>query len=490
MLSVYCLKPSDFGASRDTLHASRCVDMPEHDIKKLLGGFAADTLTAEEKQQLYSAVLQDQELFNVLADEQALKELLTDPVVRRRLLQSLQETSPATIEDAPSWFDWFRRPAGLAWAGGLAAAFFAIILGTRIYQESVNETARSVATEEAPPAAAPAPSVTQPPAPPINEPRSNTQNKTTSSVPPRTNALAGKMAKRETTAMVTPEERHARNSTTTSPLRQPEQDGLQQQAKSMSDRRVTSNKETPASSEHKLASAPSTSSVTPAPMKVPTTAAPTGQVASSLSARSLFYGGRAEFDTALMAEEQEPSQSAQQSGRFEQKQGASVAGKPAKATGFTKPLGIRYNLMAGGGIERPRRDRDAGATNQAGSIDLMIEVNQDGYLQVWGEAESSQRHLLFPTPEDEQRSSQLLAHQWRTIPVAAGYGAIILRFSRIPFDSSTEQAIVLSGRSSLGQLQESVTTDEASGFHEQTTYVVNQDLSVPELLVRIPIGKP
>lgn len=46
------------------------------------------------------------------------------------------------------------------------------------------------------------------------------------------------------------------------------------------------------------------------------------------------------------------------------------------------------------------------------------------------------------------------------------------------------------GQSSLGQLQESVTTDEASGSHEQTTYVVNQDRSVPELLVRILIGKP
>lgn len=119
----------------------------------------------------------------------------------------------------------------------------------------------------------------------------------------------------------------------------------------------------------------------------------------------------------------------------------------------------------------------------------MIDVNQDGYLQVWGEAESLQHHLLFPIPEDEELSSKLLAHQRRTIPVAAGYGAIILRFSRIPFDSSTKQAIALSGRSSLGQLQESITTDEASGSQEQTTYVVNQDLSLPELLVRIPIGK-
>ena len=158
--------------------------------------------------------------------------------------------------------------------------------------------------------------------------------------------------------------------------------------------------------------------------------------------------------------------------------------------GVTKPLGIRYSLTADGGIERPRRDKDAGATNQTSSIELMIDVNQDGYLQVWGETESLQHHLLFPIPENEQLSSRLITHQPRIISVAAGYGTIILRFSSTLFDSSIKEAIVLSGRSSLGQLQESVTTDEASDFHERTTYVVNQGLSVPELLVRIPIGKP
>ena len=286
--------------------------MSEHDLNKLLGGFSADTLTAEEKQQLYSAALQDQELFNALADEQALKELLADPVVRRRLLQALQKSSST----ASPWLDWFHRPTGLAWAGGLAAAFFAIILGTRIYQDSVKEAGRSVATEEATPAAAPVPSVIKPTAPPINEPRLNTQDNATSSVPLKTNALAGKMAKRETTAMVTPEKQHARNSLTDSLLQQPEQDGLQKQAESMSDKRATSNEGAPASADHRPVSAPSTSAVTPAPTKVPTTAAPTSQVASALSARSMFYGERTEFDTALMAKEQEPSQSAQQSGRF------------------------------------------------------------------------------------------------------------------------------------------------------------------------------
>ena len=67
--------------------------MSEPDLEKLLGGFAADTLTAEERKQLYTAALNDQQLFNALAGEQALKELLSDPDVRRRLLASLEQKS-------------------------------------------------------------------------------------------------------------------------------------------------------------------------------------------------------------------------------------------------------------------------------------------------------------------------------------------------------------------------------------------------------------
>lgn len=65
--------------------------MSEHKLEHLLGGFAADTLTADEQQRLYAAALQDQQLFNALADEQALKALLADPVVRRRLLEAVRQ---------------------------------------------------------------------------------------------------------------------------------------------------------------------------------------------------------------------------------------------------------------------------------------------------------------------------------------------------------------------------------------------------------------
>ena len=86
--------------------------MSEHHMEKLLGAFAADTLTPDEKQSLYRAALQNQELFNALADEQALKELLADPDVRRRLLASLERKGISGAGGLSSWLDWFRRPTG------------------------------------------------------------------------------------------------------------------------------------------------------------------------------------------------------------------------------------------------------------------------------------------------------------------------------------------------------------------------------------------
>ena len=101
---MICCKPI---ASPFTPYPLRLVvKMSEHDLEKLLGGFAADTLTPEEKQTLYTAALQDQQLFNALADEQALKELLADPDVRRRLLASLEQKSA-------SGTGWFSVMAGL-----------------------------------------------------------------------------------------------------------------------------------------------------------------------------------------------------------------------------------------------------------------------------------------------------------------------------------------------------------------------------------------
>jgi hypothetical protein len=65
--------------------------MRREDIRKLLGGYATGTLTAEERQALFEAALDDQELFDALAKEQPLRDLLEDPAARAHLLAALDD---------------------------------------------------------------------------------------------------------------------------------------------------------------------------------------------------------------------------------------------------------------------------------------------------------------------------------------------------------------------------------------------------------------
>jgi len=60
------------------------------EVRKLLGGYATGTLTDGERNLLFSAALQDQELFDALADEESLRELLEEPATRQTLLEQLQ----------------------------------------------------------------------------------------------------------------------------------------------------------------------------------------------------------------------------------------------------------------------------------------------------------------------------------------------------------------------------------------------------------------
>ena len=65
--------------------------MKREDIQKLLGGYAAGTLTPGEREDLFAATLEDQQLFETLAREEPLRELLQDPAARGQLLASLDE---------------------------------------------------------------------------------------------------------------------------------------------------------------------------------------------------------------------------------------------------------------------------------------------------------------------------------------------------------------------------------------------------------------
>ncbi len=103
----------------------------------LLGGYATNTLTDEEKRQLFEAALNDQALFDALADEEALKVMLADPEARQRILASLEATecSGGVSDEKVKWVSWFKEHTSLAWAGSIAAVGLALIFGWQMEKE-------------------------------------------------------------------------------------------------------------------------------------------------------------------------------------------------------------------------------------------------------------------------------------------------------------------------------------------------------------------
>ncbi|HYI94849.1 MAG TPA: hypothetical protein VEX68_14990 [Bryobacteraceae bacterium] len=77
------------------------------DVRKLLGGYATGTLSPNEKQVLFEAALQDNELFAALSDEHALKNLLDDSAIRAQLLRATEEPR---FSVTAALREWFERP--------------------------------------------------------------------------------------------------------------------------------------------------------------------------------------------------------------------------------------------------------------------------------------------------------------------------------------------------------------------------------------------
>ncbi len=123
------------------------------DVEKLLGGYASGTLTAEERQALFEAALQDQVLFDALAREEALREVLSDRAARTRLLAALERQRAAWYR-----FQWAPMPVRAVVA--VAALSFAVVASYWTWhshsQRGVTEVAalRPAAIPAAPPVVA------------------------------------------------------------------------------------------------------------------------------------------------------------------------------------------------------------------------------------------------------------------------------------------------------------------------------------------------
>jgi hypothetical protein len=452
--------------------------MAEHDLEKLLGGVAADTLTPEEKQTLYAAALQDQQLFNALADEQALKELLSDPDIRRRLLASVEQKSASGAGGSLSWLDWFRRPTGLAIAGGLSAAALAVVLGVRMYQDSLRHAAQSVATEEV-----------KPVTPQAVEPQAKAKEDLAPAIDrQKKDRLIDKPAMQER-SMLPPSKKERVSDVARDSLKQRSQQGeVRGQAEAPVAARNKSAEETPSPADQKLAASSAQPATAPEPTHIQTPAG--GQVAATvtpaLSARALFYGGEpGRADTRSMAKEQEQAmkplvESAPQANRLERKsERLSQLGKTAGTVAQLRPLGLRYSFVVRGTDGQEREVDAATALKSTEPVRLTVEANQDAYLQVWKTVGSSTPQLLWPEKESGQTSLQITAGQRQYIPLSmeSGPATLTARLSRVPPESITRQETGMLDRLSPNQLQESITASNRTGTQERATYVVNPDPS-------------
>lgn len=366
--------------------------MLKHDLEKLLGGFVTDTLTEEERQLLYRAALEDQALFNTLADEQALKELLTDPSVRARILEHMNRLSRAGAGSRLSRTDWFRRPMNLALAGGLTSALIAVILGTKIYRDSLTHRSPTSATEEvgrpaltAPPAPAPIPPVAQQadaqetgsdlPAPKRRDDRPAATQKKPTMAEPRTRPQTERTRVPNST-----ESKHTRS-------RPPEEPGRTvRPGQAVSS--FLSDTEAPSTAQDLSPAA------LPSAPHMPAT--PSTGVAGSQgpTARALFYA-TAPATTDLQTAEDAAHTDEGTMKRGENNRTATTPMAEKKraerslsllsqsAAGRHPPLALRYSLlMTGpGGL-----DLEVDAATAVGKDDaprLIIQTNQDGYVSVY-----------------------------------------------------------------------------------------------------------
>jgi hypothetical protein len=88
--------------------------MTNPEIRKLLAGYATNSLTEAERKALFHAALNDQELFDQLHNEQAVKDVLDDPISRAQIRQALDQPAIAPRAWWTRWWAWSSAVAAVA----------------------------------------------------------------------------------------------------------------------------------------------------------------------------------------------------------------------------------------------------------------------------------------------------------------------------------------------------------------------------------------
>lgn len=104
--------------------------MKREEIEKLLGGYTTGTLTAEEREALFAAALEDQQLFDAMLREEPLREALEDPAARARLLAAL-DGSPNGGAETPQ--PWYYRDVHPGMIAAVAATIVLVTLAVKFW---------------------------------------------------------------------------------------------------------------------------------------------------------------------------------------------------------------------------------------------------------------------------------------------------------------------------------------------------------------------
>jgi hypothetical protein len=405
--------------------------MRPEEIKKLLGGYATGTLTAEEQQALFAAALEDQELFDALAREQSVRDLLRDPAARAELLSGL---------DAPasrfSFWQWLRRPAvaGLATACVVALAVIAVWQGTRL--GPIKPAAPMIVAElrNAPPATAPAAEIP----PPANRPESGKPAGVLKSPPPR------RFTPPATPAPQAP------------PLQAMRDSALQKD-------KLDAN--APAAPPPLPAVAPAaapTFMARKAEAESAGVTAGTIQGTVSLDARTLFYGNQLTPGTNAFVP-RDGAVAGGGGGATAPRAAKAVAGLAANIAAAALRLGVRVSILRG--------DKEADlstALDRGETVRLKLIPNADGFLYVADgprtvASGTAQRLKPFITPELRLEGS--------------GEKLLYVMLSRNP------QAVILQ---SIGSLARGDLVETSPG-QEPATYVVTGSREASALQVVVPV---
>jgi len=347
--------------------------MLREDLEKLLGGFATNTLTEEERKALFEAALTDQALFNALADEQALKELLDDPRSRQQLLVSLEAKAQAKR--------WFPQPWSWALAGSLAAAVLAVTLVMR--EAGV---------------------------PPPVQPKRPEASKQQASEPQSGGSAPPAQAKREAKA------RRAPAASTKPSLKQDERVAATAPAPATRDE-TSAAADAPSARKNALATVPAPTEGASAPTQSLSKERQSvqgyiEQLQGERHARELYYAG-VEPPRAPAA-----SQSAEEAelGVLKEETGeAKRSDKTAKALGKARtalaPLGLRYSVA-----------------NQR----LIIEANDSAYLYVLGRNAAGALTSLFPGKGTDAQAARVEKGKRYTVEAPSDVNQVIIALSRQP----------------------------------------------------------